>query len=511
MASDIRYLTYDFVSNAFLGEVPFVGVTMSQRLNGAGSFAGALQLRDPDVRKTDPYTATAPGKTLLHVLIDGTIRWSGLITSRDYAHTSGSMSVNAVELDGILAKILQTRDYTARPQAFSNYKGTGAGTRVITYAGHTGTIWQSNPVPPIMAATKVAGDTLSDLYTGLDIVSSSALTSASILNTSVSAHLIGGYPAGTYWSEQSIPSANASTLESIFGSLSGEHITSGFDYNWSATWTSGAPAYSLDLYWPRMGVDCQTAIPGTLGSTTTGITAIDTQDLIEYSYPEDASNLATRIAGISGGTKGFRLGVGDFTVGNTYAGTGYWFAQAVQPGTPITVNASGYPTDYIGVVKHCIPAGAYGWQWKIAWSGSTPAWAATQLLDMTAVISGGPTTEGYPPFERTMSNNSVKGAKATANAAMAELATCSWPTVTPTFKVEMFGVVGITAIAVGDDVRIMLSPDERFTSGIDAYWRVTQADYQISDTGISTVTYSVDMPPNTLLTAGGFPSFQPPS
>ena len=97
------------------------------------------------------------------------------------------MTVSGVELEGYLAKLQQTRDYSSHPHGFRNV-GYGGSSTSLTYTS-SAKIWVTNPVPPVVAAMKVIGDALSDLYTAYSSISVLGVASSSILNSAVKSQL----------------------------------------------------------------------------------------------------------------------------------------------------------------------------------------------------------------------------------------------------------------------------------------------------------------------------------
>ena len=505
-AQDVHYLTYDMLTNTLVGEVNFGQVSFTNKLNGGGSFSGTIALKEQRNRLLDPYNATLPGKTILVVVVNGSIEWQGIIVARSYTQSSGDLTVSGVELEGYLGKLQQTRGYSTKPHGWSNY-GLGSSTSQLVYSAHPNSYWKTNPVPPIMAATQVVGDTLSDLYSAYNAIPALSVSSSSILNTAVNANFAPGtYPDYVWHTSEKLPLANRTSLDQLITTLATEHVTAGFDWQWSAAFNgTSALSFSLDFWWPRLGFDCTGGNGGALGSNSTPAFTIDSAEFLDYSFPEDSSQQATRVFALSGGTKGHRLGIGDATYG-TVINNSLFFEAALHHGTPVTVYVGG--TGYNGNIKKTTAWGVFGYRWKVTWSGGAPT--LTNGTAIQAVVQGGPTAAGYPPMQKTSSYTHVKTGHALQNQAFMELAVLEWPITTPTVKVDAFGPSGFGGFSVGDDVRVILNPDERFVAGLDTYWRATQADWTIADSGQSTVTYSFTMPPSSDYTHGGFPGFQPP-
>jgi len=65
-SSSIRYLTFDYLTNKFTGEIMGLsGVTWSEIINATGSFSATLNLRDENVSASVAGGVINPGKTVL--------------------------------------------------------------------------------------------------------------------------------------------------------------------------------------------------------------------------------------------------------------------------------------------------------------------------------------------------------------------------------------------------------------------------------------------------------------
>lgn len=103
---------------------------------------------------------------------------------------------------------------------------------------------------------------------------------------------------------------------------------------------------------------------------------------------------------------------------------------------------------------------------------------------------------GYPLLEKTTSATNVQTTSLAQTVAQGDLAQFEWPIVTPQFTVPMFtGDLTVNDFIMGDDIRVLMQPDERFLTGFDTYMRIVGADYALADNGVSTMTMTLNMPP----------------
>lgn len=507
----ITYVTYDILTNTLLSELQIKNVNWANRLNGGGSFSGQIPLADRRNPNQAILDSTQPGRTILLAIVDGTVEWAGVIWSRSYTRSSAAIDISGLELDSYLDKIQQAGDYGSHWPGFLNSTtGTTVGTTLTITYNSTTKHWITNPIPPIMSMLKVVGDSLKSNYDHVARIPNLS-TSGTLLNAAVKAHMVGGYPNGSYWTDENYPRSSRTSLAAMLTQASSQSSRSGFDYAVNVDISSGSPVYSIDLTYPRQGFDSvgSTGIPG---SITTGISVVDGAEVLDYTYPEDASGQFTRIFASSGATKGHRLSIGDFSTGTTWSGNNVWFADRVPVGTTITVYHDGSSTPNTGIVRHITWNGpVYGYLYKIEWSGGTPAWIATPLKSCSFLLAGGPSDVGYPPLQETVSYSETKTQVSLRRASFGDLSAQEWPIVNPTITVDAMGPSGIKNVTVGDDIRISITPDDRFPDGLDAYWRVVQIDVSIQDGQTVTATYALNVPPNSNVVGGGFPANRPPS
>lgn len=70
------------------------------------------------------------------------------------------------------------------------------------------------------------------------------------------------------------------------------------------------------------------------------------------------------------------------------------------------------------------------------------------------------------------------------------------PPATPTVTVNAFDpYTGLGQWRMGDDVRIIIPPDEFFPGGLDQWWRITSVNVTIADEGESTAVLTLNVPP----------------
>jgi hypothetical protein len=91
-----NYFLYDLISDTFLAEIPFKGVSYERAFKDAGSFSGSIPVIE-ETANLDIYNSTMPGKTALYVVRDNVCVWGGIIWSRSYDIISRNLTVDASE------------------------------------------------------------------------------------------------------------------------------------------------------------------------------------------------------------------------------------------------------------------------------------------------------------------------------------------------------------------------------------------------------------------------------
>ena len=127
-------------------------------------------------------------------------------------------------------------------------------------------------------------------------------------------------------------------------------------------------------------------------------------------------------------------------------------------------------------------------------------------------------TDGYPLLEAVESHmvfsplTYYTGSEVTASQPVLDawgaddLALYAYPKTQLTVTVPLFGkALAIGDFIVGDDIRVIIPKQAgdlpptcpRFPTGMDMYWRITQADVTVADEGLSTMQLTMQLPPSS--------------
>ncbi len=390
----ITYLLFDVMTGDMLAELPFTGVTWSQRLNTPGTFSASLNFLDPKVRKLFPGQIIQPGRTALFIDYAGHLLAGFLIWTVNFQRSSAdAVPIQGKEFWSYFASRVQAADYTAT--------------------------WAAGGDPMAIAA-----QVISDALATTDPVTSlpdSAFGSTTGFPLAINQNNGSPTPGGTGptgdWVVETYPLSSIATVDSIVTSLTAMGYGVGFDYAIDVAYsTSGVPTLKLNMAYPRRG---RLANVDSITIVTTA-----THD---YSYPQDATSQGSTIHG-------------------TGSGSAIALTQYV-PG-PIT-----------------------------------------------------PTSEGWPRLEQVVSYTNILSADVLAAVVDEDLTMQAYPITVPTLIMPLFSDPDPTAYALGDDVRWIIEPDERFPDGNDSDWRIVGLDYAITEEGVSTVTLTFNLPPSATISA----------
>lgn len=517
MANLITWYAFDYLTNNRLGEVPLSSVTWSQPLNSSGSLSATINLRDPFVREMEPMATTMPGKTVLLGVIDGAVVWSGVIMSREFTGSTGQLTIGAQDLLCVLDQIQTVYDYSNLPTSPVGNLTLGGTSGIYSTAtaarspdiyyremGYDAPEWWNvNPVASIVAAGQMISDALSYHAWEWSKHLGSTFNFGSVLGAMPTIHSMGGTPDPQWWMTIEHPLSQRLSLGAAVQKIAGGKIFSSFDYTFTAQLGSdGVPTYSVDFWWPRVGLD----------STYTRPLVIDSEaDVIDWTYTEDSTQQYTAII-VTGGSNAnsARGGATDAFTATTYAGNGFYTGEPLLSGTSIRTRQWSDGTFNTGTVISSLPVGMFGYSLSIVWDGGTPSWSSSYLNGFTVFIDGGPTQALYPPTQKTSSYTTSNSEDELMSLAWGDLSICQWPVTTPMVTVDAFGDFGLNKVYIGDDIRFAISPCERFPLGLDQEWRVVQIDATINDSGLSTLQYTLSMPLNQNTATNGFPGLQPP-
>jgi hypothetical protein len=105
-------------------------------------------------------------------------------------------------------------------------------------------------------------------------------------------------------------------------------------------------------------------------------------------------------------------------------------------------------------------------------------------------------TAGYPLLEGVFNRSDVYSVSLLTELTIAELNAVKVPVALPALTTTLdCPDPPLSTYDVGDDVRVMIAPDWRFSQGFDGWLRIVSRAVAVSDEGVSTVTNTLDLPP----------------
>lgn len=239
-----RYLFADVLTNSIIAELPITGVTFTQQLNSSGTLQGAILLSGLPAT-ANAENATVPGKTALYVDRDGVLVWGGLIWSRQYDSASQGLSLSAREFESYFER----RRINAT-QVFSN-------------------------VDQLLIARTLIND-------------AQAQTNGNI-GVQVGSETSGVNVSRTFYSYE---------LKTVYAALLDlSRSDNGFDFNIEVAYDgAGLPSKTLKLNYPKSGTRYSSTNP------SAPVFELPAGNIVEYSYPEDGSNLANKMYAVGTGS-----------------------------------------------------------------------------------------------------------------------------------------------------------------------------------------------------------------
>lgn len=157
MADDAGQWTYvfsDLLTGAETGTFPMTGVSFDETLSGVGAASGVLPVFDPAIRAMDPWAATTPRRTMLHIELDDDVVWGGLVWSRKRATGKPGLTLTCATFESLLAYLFLRQD-----RAYNQTTAAAILTDLLAYL-------QSRPTPPGVANYTDFGIAVSQLGTG---------------------------------------------------------------------------------------------------------------------------------------------------------------------------------------------------------------------------------------------------------------------------------------------------------------------------------------------------------
>lgn len=260
--AEYRYLFYDLLTNTPITELPLNGVSFTQQLNSAGTLSATLLITDASEQALSIALGTAPNRTALYVersdLVNGVGRelvWGGMLWSREYSSTNQSITINAREFESYLEKVFIN----------TNYMGLG------------------RTPPAVVRYTSI------DMFQAVQVLLN---VTQGLPNTDIGIR-VGGGTSGVLVSPTYATADNKSIYQGITDLSQGNN---GFDFNVDVYYDgSGVPQKVMNLGYPKIGYRYSATDPNAPTLQLPG-------NILEYSYFEDGSLMATDVYTIGGGT-----------------------------------------------------------------------------------------------------------------------------------------------------------------------------------------------------------------
>lgn len=126
------YILQDLASGEELANLPLSCSSLPRAISSDASTTFTCDIGDGRVRKLDPVTATAPGRTALFALRDGVPVWGGIVWGRTYRAATTTLTINASTVESYWRRRVWAvrRDYVNTDQ-FAIAAGMWLGVRPV--------------------------------------------------------------------------------------------------------------------------------------------------------------------------------------------------------------------------------------------------------------------------------------------------------------------------------------------------------------------------------------------
>lgn len=463
------------------GELPLRNVSFAQRLNSTGSMSAQINFENGAYPPANIISATTPNKTMIVVDLDGEIIWTGIVRSRHFDSSSHTMDLNVKESWDYFTTRHQARDYTSYPDSANTpeyfFWGNTARDNYNCYIANAAVVGAAQNVNNSAFPTIQISDRLTQ-----------SLTTSNLF-----------YPV--------YPITQRTSIDQIVGTYADAGYKVGYDFGFDAYWASGTgsvPLFVLNFDFPHRGSKTSNE-KTTLGVLSTGVNAVWTgfQPIV-----------GANIKNASGTTIGTVVSVNTFNqtlVSSASMTAGVTYTSEYDPTSTFsfTTNKAAnniVPRPVNDWVLDLQAALSYTWDEDGTQSASevigTPS---SGSLDPVIVTDDAITAFGWP-IQSFMSafNNAINTPTLTGEL-QGDLASREYPIIAAAVTVPLdWSGVDISKVTNGDHVRVLSNPDNRFPDGLDYVMRIVGIDFNMNDEGLSTVTYSLNVP----LT--GLPAALPP-
>jgi hypothetical protein len=134
------YLVADLRTGTIVDELPLTGVTFDKRLNDTGSFRAELRVDDPGIRVREPRLLTEPGRTAVYVDRNGQLLWGGIVWTSRYSASDAKLEIGASDFLSYFEH-RRVLSYPVNPTGSVTYTGADQ----LAIAGQLLQLAQSHP------------------------------------------------------------------------------------------------------------------------------------------------------------------------------------------------------------------------------------------------------------------------------------------------------------------------------------------------------------------------------
>lgn len=441
MTVDIfRVYAYDLDTNTLITELPAHDLSFDSRLNDSGSISFTLNLSRPEVAsRVKPLLPYNGNPFAVYVDRDGALVWGGIIWTWNYARATGDLAMQGKQIMSYFSQRKLAVDYSVGNPSFA------PSTTMLAYA---------------TAPTST-----------LSVTSTTGFTAGQSIQF--------GVENPEVRTIASVTAPNTITL------------TSPTAYNHAA---NGPVQYAID---PAALV--KTAVNDAQNTTlcgpgaSIGVTVVGGTSTIPPIVPAYPASQNTPVAQLISDMAAINS-TGNGTVDTTIASS--WSSGAPANVLTIWSPRAGRIGSASGLIFDLSRAIDYTWPTDATSTGTN--FTVTGGNSLTSTATSGVPVGGLgqmPRLDKVVSFSSVQSQSQLDAMTVGVVQQFSAPVPSPSVTQPTSALPTLGSFVLGDDVRVFISSDERFPSGLDEYWRIIQYSVKVPDEGVPTITFTLNKPP----------------
>ena len=306
------------------------------------------------------------------------------------------------------------------------------------------------------------------------------------------------------WISTTLPKNQYQTADEIVTTLAQMGHDVGFDFSVDVSYIPGTtiPQITYNIWYPRQGTSSIASIQNIVGDGTTA--TVTTYLPHGFSTGEVSSISGNTVTAFNSAYTVTVTGLVTFTFASSYSGTGTGGGAIGDGSNVLTVRRN-------IVISFEYDEDSTQQQIGIIETASKTGGVITGYVANSVLVSD----YGYAVVEGVQTREKVNDATMLKQMAAGDIQLFQNPTATCTIVVPLClsswnangANVGLGDFSVGDDLSFVIDPvvpdvlgnnnDPRFPNGMNFEWRINQYLVTVADDGVSTITFTLGIPPTS--------------